>query len=105
MEPVLLASDLGFPEGPVVMPEGSVVFCDGNTGELRRWKDGELGSVWKIPAAGGKPQKLTSTKGEYLYPTWSPDGKHIAVASGSLETLRGDSIGANCRPTSDSRSM
>jgi gluconolactonase len=50
---VLLASDLGFPEGPVVMPDGSVVFCDGNTGELRQWNDGELdihartgGSPW-----------------------------------------------------------
>jgi Tol biopolymer transport system component len=59
------------------------------------WKDGELGSVWKIRAVGGKPQRLTSAMGEYLYPTWSPDGRHIAVASGSLETLRGDSIGAN----------
>jgi gluconolactonase len=41
---ILLASDLGFPEGPVVMPDGSIVFCDGNTGELRVWKDGELGT-------------------------------------------------------------
>ena len=40
----LLASNLGFPEGPVVMPDGSIVFCDGNTGELRGWKDGTLGT-------------------------------------------------------------
>jgi gluconolactonase len=53
VEAVLLASELGFPEGPVVMPDGAVVFCDGNTGELRRWKDGNLdlyartgGSPW-----------------------------------------------------------
>jgi gluconolactonase len=53
VEAVLLASELGFPEGPVIMPDGSVVFCDGNTGDLRRWKDGELdiyahtgGSPW-----------------------------------------------------------
>jgi Tol biopolymer transport system component len=59
------------------------------------WKDGELGSVWKIPAAGGKAQRLTLAGGEYLYPSWSPDGKQIAVASGSLETSRGDSVGAN----------
>ena len=32
----LLGSGLGFPEGPVVMPDGSIVFCDGNTGELLR---------------------------------------------------------------------
>jgi gluconolactonase len=53
VEAELLASELGFPEGPVVMPDNSVVFCDGNTGELRRWNDGELetyahtgGSPW-----------------------------------------------------------
>jgi gluconolactonase len=53
VEAVLLASELGFPEGPVIMPNASVVFCDGNTGDLRRWKDGALdiyahtgGSPW-----------------------------------------------------------
>ena len=52
MEPVLLATDLGFPEGPVVMPDGSVVFCDGNTGELRHWSDGELDTYAQT---GGSP--------------------------------------------------
>jgi gluconolactonase len=44
---------LGFPEGPIVMPDRSLVFCDGNTGELRRWTDQSLttyahtgGSPW-----------------------------------------------------------
>jgi gluconolactonase len=32
-----LASNLGFPEGPVVMPDGRIVLCDGNTGELLAW--------------------------------------------------------------------
>ena len=44
MEGTLLASNLGFPEGPVVMPDGAIVFCDGNTGELRSWRDGALGA-------------------------------------------------------------
>jgi gluconolactonase len=48
----LLASDLGFPEGPVVMPDGSIVFCDGNTGELRRWDDGTLS---QYAFTGGSP--------------------------------------------------
>jgi gluconolactonase len=48
----LLASDLGFPEGPVVMPDGAIVFCDGNTGELRSWKDGALGTY---AHTGGSP--------------------------------------------------
>src|SRR6185312_12022614 len=40
VEGTLLASNLGFPEGPVIMPDGGVVFCDGNTGEMKVWKDG-----------------------------------------------------------------
>jgi gluconolactonase len=48
----LLASDLGFPEGPVVMPDGAIVLCDGNTGELLRWNDGALGSY---ATTGGSP--------------------------------------------------
>jgi gluconolactonase len=52
VEGTLLASDLGFPEGPVVMPDGAIVFCDGNTGELRSWKDGEPG---RFANTGGSP--------------------------------------------------
>jgi gluconolactonase len=48
----LLASDLGFPEGPVVMPDGSVVLCDGNTGELLRWREG---GVEAYAHTGGSP--------------------------------------------------
>jgi gluconolactonase len=48
----LLASDLGFPEGPVVMPDGGIVFCDGNTGELRRWYDEALSH---FAVTGGSP--------------------------------------------------
>jgi len=48
----LLASDLGFPEGPVVMPDHSIVFCDGNTGELCRWNDGQ---VVTYASTGGSP--------------------------------------------------
>ena len=59
------------------------------------WKDGELGSVWKVSAAGGRPVRLTTQPGEYLFPTWSPEGNRIAVESGSLETQRGDTLAAN----------
>jgi gluconolactonase len=52
VEGTLLASDLGFPEGPVVMPDGAIVFCDGNTGELRSWKDRDLG---RFAHTGGSP--------------------------------------------------
>jgi gluconolactonase len=53
VEATLLASGLGFPEGPVVMGDRSIVLCDGNTGRLLRFADGEMrvyaetgGSPW-----------------------------------------------------------
>jgi len=52
VQPTLLASDLGFPEGPVIMRDGAVVFCDGNTGELLRWSDGTLD---RYAHTGGSP--------------------------------------------------
>jgi gluconolactonase len=52
VEGTLLASDLGFPEGPVVMPDGGIVFCDGNTGELRKWHDG---TASRYAFTGGSP--------------------------------------------------
>jgi gluconolactonase len=48
----LLASGLGFPEGPVVMPDGAIVFCDGNVGQLLRWVDG---GVETFADTGGSP--------------------------------------------------
>ena len=52
MNATKLASDLGFPEGPTVMPNGAIVFCDGNTGELLQWRDGRVGPYAKT---GGSP--------------------------------------------------
>ncbi len=52
MQGTLLRSGLGFPEGPVVMPDGAIVFCDGNTGELLRYGDGEFST---FAETGGSP--------------------------------------------------
>ena len=52
MESTLLASGLGFPEGPAVMGDGRLVFCDGNTGELLAYADG---SVSTYAHTGGSP--------------------------------------------------
>src|SRR5712691_1538316 len=48
----LLASDLGFPEGPVVLPDGRLVFCDGNIGELLVYADCAVGT---FAVTGGSP--------------------------------------------------
>jgi len=52
VESTLLASGLGFPEGPVVLPDGAIVFCDGNVGELLVW---ENEAVATYAVTGGSP--------------------------------------------------
>jgi gluconolactonase len=52
MKGSLLASGLGFPEGPVVMPDGRIVFCDGNVGELLVFDNGKVGTFARM---GGSP--------------------------------------------------
>jgi gluconolactonase len=95
VEGTLLASDLGFPEGPVVMADGSIVFCDGNTGELRSWKDGELGT---FAVTGGSPWGAVLGSEGAIYVTQggnvpgSPDQSAVAGiqrvrADGSVELL------------------
>jgi gluconolactonase len=52
VEATLLGSGLGFPEGPVVLPEGGIVFCDGNIGELLVWENDAVGTY---AVTGGSP--------------------------------------------------
>jgi gluconolactonase len=52
VEATLLASGLGFPEGPVVLPDGGTVFCDGNIGELLVWEHDVVGTY---AVTGGSP--------------------------------------------------
>ena len=52
MDAHLVASNLGFPEGPVVMPDGRIVLCDGNTGELLVYEGGKIGT---FATMGGSP--------------------------------------------------
>ena len=95
VEGTLLASNLGFPEGPVVMPDGSIVICDGNTGELLRW-DGS--SMSTFAAMGGSPWGAVLGSDGAVYVTQggnvpgSPDQSAVAGiqrvnADGSVETL------------------
>jgi gluconolactonase len=50
---ILLASGLGFPEGPTVMDDGRIVICDGNTGELLAYAAD--GTVARYADTGGSP--------------------------------------------------
>jgi gluconolactonase len=66
VEVALLASGLGFPEGPVVMPDRGIVFCDGNTGELRRWGEG---AISRYAHTGGSPWGAVRGVDDALYVT------------------------------------
>ncbi|HKP29858.1 MAG TPA: LpqB family beta-propeller domain-containing protein, partial [Gemmatimonadales bacterium] len=50
--------------------------------------DNSGGQVWKIPPTGGEPTQLTREPGEYVHPTWSPDGSELVVSRGSGESAR-----------------
>jgi gluconolactonase len=52
VESSLLASGLGFPEGPAIIPDGRIVLCDGNTGELLAYQEGR---VTRFAHTGGSP--------------------------------------------------
>ena len=52
MDASLQLSGLGFPEGPVVMGDGRLVFCDGNVGELLVYHDREVATFART---GGSP--------------------------------------------------
>jgi gluconolactonase len=52
VQSTLLASGLGFPEGPTVLGDGRIVLCDGNTGELLAY---ESGNVSTYARTGGSP--------------------------------------------------
>jgi gluconolactonase len=84
----LLASELGFPEGPVVMPDGRIVFCDGNTGELLVW-DGD--SVGSFAHTGGSPwgAVLGSDGAVYVTQGGSVPGSGESAVSG-IQRVRPD---------------
>ena len=46
------------------------------------WKDGDFGSVRVIPAGGGTSRVLTTEKGHYFEPVFSPDGSSVVYRKG-----------------------
>lgn len=51
---------------------------DGRDIVFTTWNDKALGSVRRIPAAGGSETVLTTEPGQYLEPQFSPDGRSVA---------------------------
>lgn len=71
------------PRYPTLSPDGSTIVFS--------WH----GDLWRVPAAGGRAEPLTSNPGEELFSVFSPDGKQIAftsdrVGGGNLFVMNAD---------------
>jgi gluconolactonase len=85
----LLASGLGFAEGPVVMSDGRIVFCDCNTGELLVYAGG---SVSAYAHTGGSPwgAVLGSDDAIYLTQGGNVPGSGDTSAVSGIQRVRPD---------------
>lgn len=71
-----------FEYSPAWSPDGNaIVFTSADAGAR--------GHLWSVPAEGGEPVRLTEDEGEYLHPTFSPDGSEVLVVRGSGVTNHG----------------
>ena len=68
---------------------------DGREISFVTWDDTGRGHVWRVAAAGGAAQRVTSEAGDYVDPVWSPDGRSIVVARGEGATARGRTLTHN----------
>jgi gluconolactonase len=89
VESSLLASGLGFPEGPAALPDGRIVLCDGNTGELLAYHDGE---VTRFAYTGGSPwgTVLGSDGAIYVTQGGNVPGSGDTSAVSGIQRVRGD---------------
>ena len=62
---------------------------DGRWIAFTTWDDLEGGQLWKVRTSGGDPVQLTTEAGEYVHPSWNPDGSELVFLSGSGATERG----------------
>jgi gluconolactonase len=85
----LLASGLGFPEGPTIMPDGRIVLCDGNTGELLAYADGR---VTRFARTGGSPwgTVLGSDGAVYVTQGGNVPGSGDTSALSGIQRVRAD---------------
>ncbi len=74
--------------GPTWSPDGRWI-------AFTSWDDTEGGHLWRVPSTGGMPERLTSTAGEYVHPSWSADGSELVLARGAGATARGRTVTHN----------
>jgi Tol biopolymer transport system component/imidazolonepropionase-like amidohydrolase len=56
---------------------------DGKSIAYVTWSDSDGGELWKSPAAGGQPIKLSGVAGYYSSPQWSQDSSKLLFVMGS----------------------
>ncbi len=61
---------------------------DGRMLAFTTWEEPAEGHVWRVPATGGVPQRVSTEPGEYIHPVWAPDGRSLVVSRGSGATQR-----------------
>lgn len=72
-------------EQPLTNQYQPIYSPDGHWIAYVSWNDSADGHLWRIPANGGTPSRMTDIPGQYQRPAWSPDGKSIAVIRGKAE--------------------
>jgi gluconolactonase len=89
MDARLLASALGFPEGPTVLPDGRLVFCDGNIGELSVYAEESVGT---FAVTGGSPwgAVLGSDGAIYVTQGGNVPGSGDTSAVSGIQRVRAD---------------
>lgn len=75
---------------PSFSPDGTMIAFSSD--RARRRDDRQLrADVWVIPAAGGRPRRLTDGSGSFMCPLFSPDGSKVAFAGRDTDAWDVDS--------------
>lgn len=104
MSAMVLAEELGYPEGPVVMPDGRLVFCDCNTGYLLGY-DGE--TVSSFVRTGGSPWggALGTDGAVYVTQGGNVPGSGDTSAVSGIQRVRSDTTVELCCSTVDGHTL
>ena len=92
MHSTLLASGLGFPEGPVILGDGRIVLCDGNTGELLAYDNGDISTYART---GGSPWGTALGSDGAIYVTQGgnvPGSGDVTAVSGIQRVTRDGTV-------------
>jgi gluconolactonase len=89
VEKALVASGLGFPEGPTVLSDGRIVICDGNIGELLVFDGNDLST---FAQTGGSPwaTALGSDAAVYVTQAGNVPGSGDSSAVSGIQRVRLD---------------